>query len=947
MAKKMVDGKKNEKGPDPDEGKKKTDQSENGKKKKDKKTDEPTSSCSSSCSSSSSTLESRVRSAFGFSWKDFRSWNAASTLMFAPRDPAALGVFRILFGFAMLHDVFNERHMSDLANVWHNERMCYFTLFDFVEPLPLNWMFVIHLLMALGALCIALGFFFHYAIWLHILPYWYVFFLDKTTWNNHTYLFGLVSTMLSFTSANHYYSLDAVMNPSLSNKHVPAWNYGLFRFQFIIVYFIAGLKKWTDMDWMHGWSMGKLSKHWVFKPFTAIIPPEVVNFVIVHVGGATLDLIGGWLLFFDLTRPLGIFLVQQFHLMNAQMFSIGMFPYVMLCTTPIFCYPDWPRKLSYRIKFLLFKAKLMKVEPSEPEMPVEVFNERCIYPKEVVKSEEKRQSLEEEEVKKEEVKKEVEEKKEDSSDAKTSVEKKQKEVGKTKSSPKKNPKKSMILRSLPTKSHHIATTLVCAWMAWQLILPYSHSITQGYNAWTEGLYGYSWDMMIKTWSTQHVRVSFKDMSTGEVGYLNPDIITEGSGNRWSSHPDMVKQFTKCVQRKFAEFNFTDFQLHFDIWRSMTKRFQQRMFDPRVDLIAADWSPFAAPSWVMPVLSDLADWRGRLVEIEKQKRDEAEGNEDLVPSIVFAADFPGLFLENYINEGLDNTTVELLQGEIEIEFIGLDGDDGEPEEEDAPPAKPHVLSELAKSGKNVTLNTPGQIVLLPHGEYHRIHTIGSKPSCYMFVYENTTNKAEFKKEMANKKKFERMMNTSKEEPVSEGGRNFSNAAVVAEFFGDELKPELVEKFAEKFHNITLAEEEKKARTMGGNMLMVLFLKIQEKFYKQVARYGKALWQAYLSLKSIWEGRSLEEVFKEINEAAMKEEEENNNNNNSTTNTDNEIGTNDDNEGRKVFDDPTDNGDELKDDAKMDTIDGDDSSPSSSPSSSSRPSSSHNLNDDKSL
>lgn len=128
-------------------------------------------------------------------------------------------------------------------------------------------------------------------------------------------------------------------------------------------------------------------------------------------------------------------------------------------------------------------------------------------------------------------------------------------------------------------------------------------------------------------------------------------------------------------------------------------------------------------------------------------------------------------------------------------------------------------------------------------------------------------------------------------------------------------------------------------------MVLFLKIQEKFYKQVARYGKALWQAYLSLKSIWEGRSLEEVFKEINEAAMKEEEENNNNNNSTTNTDNEIGTNDDNEGRKVFDDPTDNGDELKDDAKMDKIDGDDSSPSSSPSS--RPSSSHNLNDDKSL
>ena len=54
------------------------------------------------------------------------------------------------------------------------------------------------------------------------------------------------------------------------------------RYQFIIVYFIAGLKKYCDMDWMYGYSMGKLAKHWVFSPFTAVIPMEVVNFAIVH-----------------------------------------------------------------------------------------------------------------------------------------------------------------------------------------------------------------------------------------------------------------------------------------------------------------------------------------------------------------------------------------------------------------------------------------------------------------------------------------------------------------------------------------------------------------------------------------------------------------------------------------------------------------------------------------
>ena len=60
--------------------------------------------------------------------------------------------------------------------------------------------------------------------------------------------------------------------------------------------------------------------------------------------------------------------------------------------------------------------------------------------------------------------------------------------------------------------------------------------------------------------------------------------------------------------------------------------------------------------------------------------------------------------------------------------------------------------------------------LPHGEYHRIHTIGSKPSCYMFVYENTTDKAEYKKEMLTKRQFQRMVNASKEEPGKLGMLN---------------------------------------------------------------------------------------------------------------------------------------------------------------------------------
>ena len=102
-------------------------------------------------------------------------------------------------------------------------------------------------------------------------------------------------------------SIDSLLNKSIKNAHIPLWNYFLFRFQVIwklllhkneshftymcgilysaiskefwvclmlkhfnfqifLVYFIAGLKK-LDGDWMGGYSMTQLSKHFVFAPF--------------------------------------------------------------------------------------------------------------------------------------------------------------------------------------------------------------------------------------------------------------------------------------------------------------------------------------------------------------------------------------------------------------------------------------------------------------------------------------------------------------------------------------------------------------------------------------------------------------------------------------------------------------------------------------------------------
>ena len=59
----------------------------------------------------------------------------------------------------------------------------------------------------------------------------------------------------------------------------------------------------------------------------------------------------------------------------------------------------------------------------------------------------------------------------------------------------------------------------------------------------------------------------------------------------------------------------------------------RVFDPRVDLSAYDWSPLEKPTFVLPILSELTDWRGKLHSLKKEYRDQTL-------DVTFVADFPG-------------------------------------------------------------------------------------------------------------------------------------------------------------------------------------------------------------------------------------------------------------------------------------------------------------------
>lgn len=118
--------------------------------------------------------------------------------------------------------------------------------------------------------------------------------------------------------------------------------------------------------------MTGLSRQWVFDPFRPFLSDENIDFYLVHLSGLCYDMFVGFFLLFDKTRLVGILFSLAFHGMNSQMFHIGMFPYTMMASLPIFCSERWPKNLLSRLpaKLSILTPPLSDANPSS----------HCIYP---------------------------------------------------------------------------------------------------------------------------------------------------------------------------------------------------------------------------------------------------------------------------------------------------------------------------------------------------------------------------------------------------------------------------------------------------------------------------------------------------------------------------------------------------------------------------------------
>ena len=265
----------------------------------------------------------------------------------APVQIAPLVFLRIAFGAVMLWEIWRYFDQGWIKALFIFPKF-HFTFFGFgwVRPWPAEGMYLHFLMLGVFALCIMVGFMYRIAAGLFFVGFAHIFLIDMALYLNHYYLIVLVSFLLIFIPANRAFSVDAKLHPEIRSDTVPAWTLWLFLGQISIVYSYGGLAK-LNSDWLQGETMRIwLGRRTAFPIFGPLFSEEWVVYLFSY-GGLLFDLFIVPLLLWRKTRLYAIGAAVLFHMMNAYLFRIGIFPWFMLAATLLFLPPGWLRPSNW------------------------------------------------------------------------------------------------------------------------------------------------------------------------------------------------------------------------------------------------------------------------------------------------------------------------------------------------------------------------------------------------------------------------------------------------------------------------------------------------------------------------------------------------------------------------------------------------------------------------
>lgn len=261
-----------------------------------------------------------------------------------PVEDTSLQWFRMGFGLLLAY-YFVKSMVTGLLHLQYIRPKFQFTYsgFEWVTPLPGAGMYWIYTLLAIVAVFLAFGWLYRLAAITLFLGYCYVFLLDVARYQNHIYFVLLLC--LFFVFIPHPGTWRQRFGRQATHPGtIQRWWLWLFQFQIGIVYFFGGIAK-INSDWL---IRSEPMTTWLHRDMSSFIPDFLINQVwfpfFMSWSGMLLDLLMVPALVWRRSRNFAMIAMLAFHLSNAIMFNISIFPMLMIWATFLFWEPSWPRR---------------------------------------------------------------------------------------------------------------------------------------------------------------------------------------------------------------------------------------------------------------------------------------------------------------------------------------------------------------------------------------------------------------------------------------------------------------------------------------------------------------------------------------------------------------------------------------------------------------------------
>jgi len=270
--------------------------------------------------------------------------------MFRPVDISGLVVFRVLFGLLMAWDT--ARYVTFgwvSAHYVKPPILLKYIGFQWVAPLPEPLMYGVFGMMIASGIAIALGWYYRLSCAIFCLGHTYAFLLAASYYLNHAYLISVWAALMIFVPAHRTASIDALRAPEIQTRQVHDWYRWLLIGTLTVVYIFGAIAK-MNVDWFAGMPTRMWMAHSASEvPIGGDVLRSEFFLWAVTYGGLLYDLFIVPALLWKRTRVIAVILSCGFHLTNAYMFNIGVFPWFMLAATTLFFVPAWPRKLPRKL----------------------------------------------------------------------------------------------------------------------------------------------------------------------------------------------------------------------------------------------------------------------------------------------------------------------------------------------------------------------------------------------------------------------------------------------------------------------------------------------------------------------------------------------------------------------------------------------------------------------